>query len=160
MTFSKNFRVKTLILLSASLPLAACMGGGFGPPVGVTPPPPAPAPPAPPAPPPPPPRDPMPTSLSTQTGDTITVVTRRTGGATVRLCMRNAVTFDKGFSINGGTRVNVDRGQTQCREVAPGFANITLFKRRLPGAMRPVGNHQINFRGYEGFTITMNWVGD
>lgn len=83
------------------------------------------------------------------------------GSGSTQICVTNSVSFDKGFKVNGGSLVAVEKGQRKCRSANGNNANVTFFTRAAGlGGLKERTTHTLNLTGWGGGTIEMDWTGE
>ncbi len=104
----------------------------------------------------------LPSSLQTADGDSIRVVsTPGSGSGPTLLCLKTSSgMWAKALNFSNGAVLNSEGGTRACTNVAAGNVQFDFIKAKFAGVMTYVGSSSMNLTGWEGGTVTINWVAD
>ncbi|MEE9426538.1 MAG: hypothetical protein V3V25_00195 [Paracoccaceae bacterium] len=104
----------------------------------------------------------LPSSLQTADSDSIRVVgSPGSGSGPTLLCLKTTSgMWAKALNFSNGAVLNSEGGTRACTNVAAGNVQFDFIKAKFAGVMTYVGSSSMNLTGWEGGTVTINWMAD
>lgn len=104
----------------------------------------------------------LPSQLQTADGDTVRVFgSSGSGSGPTLLCLKTASgMWAKALNFSNGAVLNSEGGTRACTNVNAGNVQFDFVKAKFAGVMTYVGSSSMNLTGWEGGTVTINWVAD
>lgn len=104
----------------------------------------------------------LPSQLQTADGDSIRVFgSAGSGSGPTLLCLKTASgMWAKALNFSNGAVLNSEGGTRACTNVSASNVQFDFVKAKFAGVMTYVGSSSMNLTGWDGGTVTIDWVSD
>ncbi len=104
----------------------------------------------------------LPSRLQTADGDSIRVFgSAGSGSGPTLLCLKTGSgMWAKALNFSNGAVLNSEGGTRACTNVSASNVQFDFVKAKFAGVMTYVGSSSMNLTGWDGGTVTIDWVSD